>query len=147
MILLDFSKAFDTVSHNMLCSKHTNRFKFSQSAVMLIKNYLTNLLQSACIDDIFSTSMPDSCTFSCTTRIVFVTYNILVIYQWSAISSTNVLVPFICWWCSATYAHQNSKDLDLAAVSDWAKRNQLSLNALKTQAILLTNNRNFIVFW
>ena len=46
LCLLDFTKAFDTVDHLILCQKLKKRFCFSNSAVNLINSYLTNRSQS-----------------------------------------------------------------------------------------------------
>lgn len=46
LVLLDHSKAFDTVEHQILSFKLKKMFKFSPSAVRLISSYLTNRTQS-----------------------------------------------------------------------------------------------------
>ena len=48
-VFLDFSKAFDTINHELLLKK-LPYYKFSTSACKLIKNYLTNRKQYVCID-------------------------------------------------------------------------------------------------
>jgi hypothetical protein len=45
LILLDFSKAFDSVDHSLLCSKLTDQFAFSSSATSLIRSYLSDRTQ------------------------------------------------------------------------------------------------------
>lgn len=45
MVLLDFSKAFDCVDHQILISKLSNKFSFSKTALKLLSNYLCNRLQ------------------------------------------------------------------------------------------------------
>lgn len=45
LCLLDFSKAFDSVNHKLLCNKLANYFGFSESAVRLLKDYLSNRFQ------------------------------------------------------------------------------------------------------
>lgn len=45
LVLLDFSKAFDSVDHNLLLSKLHNMYKFSNSAVRIISNFLSNRSQ------------------------------------------------------------------------------------------------------
>lgn len=42
LILLDFSKAFDTINHNILLNKLLDEFNFSSSAVNLIGSYLSS---------------------------------------------------------------------------------------------------------
>ena len=45
LVLLDFSKAFDSISHNILLDKLYNSFSFSSSACTLIRSYLSNHTQ------------------------------------------------------------------------------------------------------
>jgi hypothetical protein len=45
LVLLDFSKAFDSVNHHLLCSKLSCLYKFSTSAVELIRSYLCGWMQ------------------------------------------------------------------------------------------------------
>lgn len=48
LILLDHSKAFDTVDHNILCQKLKHMCHFSNTAVKLISSYLVNRSQFVC---------------------------------------------------------------------------------------------------
>ncbi|XP_075157548.1 uncharacterized protein LOC142230808 [Haematobia irritans] len=48
LVLLDHSKAFDTVDHNMIGAKLRNFFNFSSMSVRLILSYLSNRIQSVC---------------------------------------------------------------------------------------------------
>lgn len=45
LILLDHSKAFDTVDHNILCFKLKNMFRFANNATQLISSYLNDRYQ------------------------------------------------------------------------------------------------------
>jgi hypothetical protein len=42
LVLLDLSKAFDSVNHHLLCSKLSDQFGFTTSAVSLIMSYLSD---------------------------------------------------------------------------------------------------------
>jgi hypothetical protein len=53
-VFLDFSKAFDTVSHDLLYRKLHSLFNFSDSAVQLVRSYLTDRTQCVSWNDIFS---------------------------------------------------------------------------------------------
>lgn len=46
LVLLDHSKAFDTVEHNVLSLKLAKMFRFAPTAVRMISSYLSNRLQS-----------------------------------------------------------------------------------------------------
>lgn len=50
MVLLDFSKAFDSLDHGKLLLKLSSSFGFSSSAVSLIRNYLSERFQCVSID-------------------------------------------------------------------------------------------------
>jgi hypothetical protein len=41
LVLLDFSKAFDSIDHLLLCRKLENRYGFSFSAVSFLSSYLS----------------------------------------------------------------------------------------------------------
>ena len=52
-MLMDLSKAFDSIDHNLLLAK-LNAYGFSKSALRLIKNYLSNRWQRTKINSSFS---------------------------------------------------------------------------------------------
>ena len=45
LVLLNFSKAFDSISHNLLCTKLKNLFSLGNSAIKLIYLYLSGRSQ------------------------------------------------------------------------------------------------------
>jgi hypothetical protein len=50
LILLDFSKAFDSVDHSLLCSKLVDQYQFSTSAANLIRSYVSDRTQCVWIN-------------------------------------------------------------------------------------------------
>lgn len=58
LLLLDFTKAFDTVSHSLLCNKLMRRFNFDDTAVKLVESYLTDRVQAVQIDGVLSAFLP-----------------------------------------------------------------------------------------
>lgn len=57
MCLLDFSKAFDSVNHNLLCMKLKFYFGFSDSSLLLMKSYLTDRVQKVRLGQCTSTAL------------------------------------------------------------------------------------------
>ena len=53
-ILMDLSKAFDTLNHNLLLAK-LDAYGFDNKSLLLIKSYLENRWQRTKIDTTFST--------------------------------------------------------------------------------------------
>lgn len=45
LVLLDFSKAFDSISHEILCSKLIQNFNFSTPSCNLVRSYLSGRRQ------------------------------------------------------------------------------------------------------
>lgn len=58
LVLLDHSKAFDTVNHTILCNKLRNKFNFSNSASHLVESYLTNRYQYVQTENSKSSLLP-----------------------------------------------------------------------------------------
>jgi hypothetical protein len=58
LILLDFSKAFESVDHSLLCSKLTNQFAFTISATSLIRSYLSDRTQCVWVNNQASKFLP-----------------------------------------------------------------------------------------
>ena len=58
LVLLDHTKAFNTVEPGILCPKLSNRYMFSRSAANLISSYLTGRSQCVCVGDSYSNLLP-----------------------------------------------------------------------------------------
>lgn len=58
ILLLDFTKAFDSVVHKVLCEKLRTQFFFDSTAVSLISEYLSGRVQAVCIDGVMSDFLP-----------------------------------------------------------------------------------------
>jgi hypothetical protein len=58
LVLLDFSKAFDSVDHDLLCHKLEHFFDFSSSAVGFIRSYLTERSQCVSAGKVLSGFLP-----------------------------------------------------------------------------------------
>jgi Reverse transcriptase (RNA-dependent DNA polymerase) len=60
VLRLDFSKAFDSVIHDLLCSKLSRNFRFHSTTVALIKKYLCDRHQCVRVGDEISSLAPIS---------------------------------------------------------------------------------------
>lgn len=56
LVLLDFSKAFDTISHRLLCAK-LKYYGFENSSLNLVISYLSNRWQTVCHNNTFSAKL------------------------------------------------------------------------------------------
>lgn len=54
LVLLDHSKAFDMVDHNIMCIKLQNMFNFSRASTRLLSSYLSDRRQSVFLQNRFS---------------------------------------------------------------------------------------------
>ncbi|CAB0032320.1 unnamed protein product, partial [Trichogramma brassicae] len=143
LVLIDFSKAFDTVPHQLLLAK-LRRFNFADRTIRWFASYLRGRTQAVAQNDgrtsswlpttsgvpqgsvlgpllfsLFVNDLPTKLRFS--KHMMFAddlqVYHSFPLYAFDqAISRIN---------------------RDLSAVSEWAQANGLSLNAIKTKAILI----------
>lgn len=58
LLLIDFSKAFDRVSHTKLLKKLSSQFSFARSAVSLIHSYLSKRTQAVFVNGTYSKQIP-----------------------------------------------------------------------------------------
>lgn len=147
LLLLDFSKAFDTISHQRLCRKLQMQFNFSANAVRLMASYMCERLQTVFCGE----------QRSCST---FVT---------SGVPQGSVLGPllFCCYindlpnvlkfCCIQLYADDVQLYItstvfpesvlvrrineDLRNISEWSRKNFLFVNHEKSKALLIRNRR------
>ena len=57
-MFLDYSKAFDSISHTILCNKLRYQFNFSSNALKWFHSYLTNRSQFVRVNDVISSTKP-----------------------------------------------------------------------------------------
>jgi hypothetical protein len=151
LVLLDFSKAFDTVNFKLLCHKLKTIFFFSDSAIKFINSYLTDRTQCVYANGQFSSFLPVTqgvpqgsilgpLLFSLfindiSSSILFSKYHIYAddvqIYLSGSEESIGSLV--------------NQINTDLASILDWSTRNGLCLNSQKTQVMAIYRNKTVIL--
>lgn len=148
LILLDFSKAFDTISHSLLCYKLEHRFNFKRTAVSLIHSYLVNRHQAVYCNQILSSFLP---VFSGVPQgsvlgpILFSLYindlPSVIKYCSLHLFADDVQLYFDCGGRNISEIN-TMINRDLEAVRMWSTRNALRLNASKTQALFIRRNAN-----
>lgn len=148
LVLLDFSKAFDTVSHKMLCQKLVQKFGFSCDAANLIKSYLCDRFQAVYNDNILSSfllvpsGVPQGSILG---PILFTLYindlpNILK-YCKVHIYADDVQLIFNCSDLSIE-AIASLINEDLKSIFTWSTENSLSLNVNKTFAMMINDHNH-----
>lgn len=148
LLLLDFSKAFDTISHSKLCSKLYDRYFFSRTAVNLIRSYLIGKTQVVVCDDKVSKSaavisgVPQGSVLG---PVLFTLYiddlpNVLR-YCRAQLFADDVQLVCICPGKSpAELLHLVNEDL--TRLHRWAMRNNLRINHSKSKALLFGGTRH-----
>ena len=148
LLLLDFSKAFDSVDHDILCGKLVNKFRFSTSAASLISNYLTGRTQSVMIDGIMSDFLPVTKGVpqgsilgpvlflmfinDLPNKLRFMTHHLFAddVQLYRAVPPPNNHMGL-----SEAIEEINQ---DMLNVGEWARTNKLVLNARKTKAMVIS---------
>lgn len=149
LLLLDFSKAFDTINHNLLLYKLAHNFNFSNSSISLIKSYLSNRQQSVFADNVLSNRLVVKAGVPQGSILGPLLFSLFI----------NDL-PSVLHYCSyhlyaddfQVYLSGNKLDFnstidklnyDLNEIYKWSLSNGLTLNFSKTQALIINNKSNY----
>lgn len=151
LLLLDFSKAFDTIPHRKLCSKLETQFNFAGSAVNLIESYLMDRTQTVFCGDQksemgFSTSgVPQGSVlgpllFCCHVNDLpsVLRYCSIQLYADDVQLYIRRLGP-----CSRELVWMVNEDLK--RILQWTQQNQLFVNQLKSKAMFVQGRRRSLV--
>ena len=144
-VFLDFSKAFDTINHDILLSK-LSHIGVRGKALEWFRSYLSNRKQFVYLNEHESDFKEITCGVpqgSILGPLLF------IIYINDFHKCTNSF-SFICFADDTNlfFSHKNPDVLvntinaELLKVSEWIKANKLSLNLLKTNYILFSNSLN-----
>ena len=144
-ILIDFSKAFDTIDHNMLLEKLL-KFTFSPQAIEIIFSYISDRKEYVQVDD--KSSEMSNMSFGVPQGSILgpVLFNLYVADLSEVLSST-----------SAQYRHDatiydsckngaikscvQNLEKDLNNLSQWSTNETLLLNEDKTKSILFSTSQ------
>lgn len=150
LILLDLSKAFDTLNHSTLCKK-LSYFGLSDNAVLFFKNYLSDRRQRVVINNEYSRYAPvkqgvpqgsvlGPLLFSIYTADFFSFLKYCYIHQYA--DDTQLLFSFSV--SNYLLAVDNINE-DLKIVSEVASAHSLVLNESKTELLVFGKNREIII--
>jgi hypothetical protein len=149
LILLDFSKAFDVIPHSILLDKLKLFFNFSSSSLKFMKSFLSGRFQKVLYKEILSSPKPITSG----------------IFQGSILGPIlfSLFINDIVQCLDEVNYHLYADDLQiylagdrdnmascidklnnvLGAVYNWSLENDIQLNTSKTQAIVISNQKNF----
>jgi len=146
LLLLDFSKAFDSVSHRLLLSKLKARFGFTADAARLIESYLSGRSQSVCVNGFHSQLLGISCGIPQGSVLGPILFSMFINDLPERLKHSESHLFADDFQLYKTVREDNiSLDMcllksDLDVVSSWAKENRLGLNATKTKAIIFSSS-------
>ena len=141
LVLLDFSKAFDTIDHNLLLSKLNKKFGFEGCAVQLIKSYLLNRSQYVELDNLRSETVSLSCGVPQGSILGPLLFSLFINDLPSVLTNVNYHMyadDFQIYSSSTVQDKLALVDLmnqNIASIVAWSKENGLQLNAKKTQSL------------
>lgn len=143
LLLLDFSKAFDTISHVVLCKKLLSQFCFSHSATKLIFSYLSDRLQCTRAGDLCSNfnlmnkGVPQGSILGPLLFIIYINdLPTVVKHSLTHLFADDVQLMVDCSVDDLNNGVAKMND-DLVEVHKWAHENQLQLNVSKTQVVAI----------
>ncbi|XP_075157688.1 uncharacterized protein LOC142230955 [Haematobia irritans] len=150
LVLLDHSKAFDCVNHDILCKKLINLFNFSPTAVHLISNYLKHRVQMVLIDNKLSNPLqikrgvPQGSILGPRLFCMFINDlpNTLEHSQFH-IYADDVQIYLNCKKSNLTDGVDKLNN-DLEAINTWAAENQIYINPKKSNLIVLNGRTSDI---
>jgi hypothetical protein len=151
LVLLDFSKAFDTVNFKLLCQKLRNLFRFSESAIQLIKSYLTDRSQCVFADGALSSFLPVTQGVPQGSILGPLLFSLFINDISSCIKFSNYHIYaddvqiYLSGSKESIASVINQINSDLVSISHWSTKNGLCLNCQKTQVMAIHRNQTSVL--
>lgn len=148
LLLIDFAKAFDRVSHRKLLNKLSSTFVFSSTAVQLIKSYLTGRSQTVFHNREFSSfgeiksGVPQGSILGPLLFSLFINDLPSVLEYCSIHLFADDVQIYLCSDKNININEMARKiNSDLQKLLEWSRRNLLMVNPAKTKAMLINRSR------
>lgn len=152
LVLLDHSKAFDSVNHNIMCMKLRKLFNFSSSSTRLISSYLENRHQSVSANNKLSQQLPVPNGVpqgSILGPLLFTLYiNDLadqLLYCDLHLYADDVQIYLNCGLEKFESCVSKFNE-DLRRIQNWASANYLSINPTKSKCLVIRPRQSRIIF-
>jgi len=143
LILLDCSKAFNSINHFFLCYKLKNWYGFSTTAIKLIFSYMSDRFQCVCSGDLFSDfvrvskGVPQGSVLGPFLFSVYVNDFPTVLHHCSTHMYADDIQLYVSCDKTDICSGVNILNLELQRVGAWATLNELEINPRKSKCLLI----------
>lgn len=145
--MLDFSKAFDTLNHKLLCAK-LNYYGFDDNAVSLFKSYLSNRRQRVVInndisnDGVISSGVPQGSILGPLLFLIYTADIFSVISHSRSRAFADDLQIYYHFDIKMLKAACDSINKDLTKIENYCHENNLKINSSKCSVICFSNTKS-----
>jgi hypothetical protein len=143
LVLLDFSKAFDSVDHELMCAKLVTQYGFTTCAVGLIRSYLSNRTQYVFANGQSSSFLPLTTGVVQGSVLGPILFSLFINDITSQITSCSYhlyaddVQLYISCNPNDIELCINQLNADLCRLYQWSQVNGISINSSKSQAMII----------